>query len=87
MTKNPGEQPPNAYARGNNQFQILTSIAVHNKRPSTKPIAKKWPRELVNLVKTLWATKPDDRPTISEAKAVLVEQIGAKAAELDIRDK
>ena len=53
---------------------------MHNKRPSTKAMAKQWPRALVVLVKTLWATDPDDRPTVSEAKAVLVEQMSVKHA-------
>ena len=63
--------------RGQTQFQILSSIAVHNRRPSTRVIAKTWPSDLVALVKTLWARKPGDRPTISEAKERLVCQIEA----------
>ena len=69
-----------ACIRDSTQFQILSALAVHNKRPSTRAMAKKWPRALVVLVKTLWATDPDDRPTVSEAKAVLVEQMSVKHA-------
>jgi len=53
-------------------MQILIAVGYQNKRPSTKKIiAAGWPEPVIRLMRELWSTSPEERPSMAQSREIL----------------
>lgn len=65
-------------------MQIMIAVAYHNKRPSTRDFAARWPPAVIELMRRMWSADPSDRPTIAACKtdlALIRDEFAQNASE------
>merc|ERR1712048_1441337 len=62
-------------------MQILCAASMYKKRPSTKDLVELCPPAVLNLMRSMWAGDPKERPTMMDARKTLGQVIN------DMKDK
>ena len=66
---------------GMKDTDILTAVRDDERRPALKDLCAEWPAALRDFMCMCWAEKPRERPSFTEAKRMLANQLQVMAAE------